>query len=85
MTNQDVRETIEQVVAQRTCDAFVRHRDRYDDEVYSRAVEGKTLARCDVLNCNALALCGHPSYVWRPLDWDMAEWEFLGLFIDEEA
>lgn len=84
MTDQNVSGMIDWVVAQRIGDAFVKHHDRYNDEVYSMATEGKTLARCDALNCNALALCGHPAFAWRPLDWDAAELKFLSLFIDCE-
>ena len=62
------------------CMASGRYNKRYDNVLYKRATEGKSVAYANALIDEALALCRHPRYAVSHRKWGSWAERFLAEF-----
>lgn len=61
--------------------AMERYHAGYDNRLYSKAIEGKSVSYANALTNEALALCGSPYYNVTRRRWSQAALDFLKEFV----
>ncbi len=75
-----MNETLARRIEEMATEATRRYNERFDNEVYRRATEGKPPDFCNLLIDQAMCLCGHPNYTIMRINWSPARLAFLELF-----
>ena len=63
-------------------EAMKKYHERYDNELYKAATDGRDPVYCNRLIDNALALSGHPDYKLDRYEWSEEALAWLEKFVE---